>query len=216
MLIGPGRTLLISVPVKTIPASRRSRNSYSKRARRFSTRGSAAFAILGKLSALFAESATRRELASDDETSLAGRKLRAAFRGDRGCNAEDVAALPDHLAAKHERRIDRNRLAKAQLEFGGHTEVAARARGVRHRFVEQRRDDPAVRQSAPALIRLLERDGAAHRAVGLLLEVQVQPDLRLPAARQTTIVGARRRGLEAHPTVAPAPDPVRASRSRRS
>src|ERR1700686_4466695 len=79
MLICPVRTLLISVPVRTSPASTCSRNSYSKRARRLSTRDSGAGF---PADTDFAEKFALGQLPLDDEAALAAGKFVAVRQRD--------------------------------------------------------------------------------------------------------------------------------------
>ena len=79
-----------------------------------------------------------------------------------GLDAEHVAALPGYASAHFDRLLERNRFAKTHVHACGDAAMAGKSRRVRHRLVEQRHHDAAVRDSAPALV--LRRRARVARA----------------------------------------------------
>src|SRR5271156_157048 len=167
--------LFTSVPVSSMPASNSSSHSYSWRARRLSTVGVGAgsFFLAGvAASALglgaateITKTAARVDASPRYETARAQGQQRPRSVVDAGFNREDLAPLPRDSAAHNERLLRRNRLTEAHLQLRGDPEEAECARCVRHRLVEQQRDDPAVHDVAPALKPSRHRDAALDRTV---------------------------------------------------
>jgi hypothetical protein len=129
----------------------------------------------------------------------------------KSCLSQKVVRLPqlpaDEDAAPalfldpgvhREGAVDRNGPAVAEEHASRHRRKAVPGRDEPARLVDQRRDQPAVRQARPALVALVEREGrlVAIRALALgLWEVEADRVVAAPEARRVVV----RRDLQRMP-----------------
>ena len=208
---------LTSVPVSTSPASTRFEDVYSWRARRLS--------IVG---ARFAGDVAARCCFDFTAADCGGRRRHRAGRVKQSCPrlcASSVPAPSTMLAftpstlrrchvtrAEHlDRRLERYGLAKAHVHAGRDAAMSGKTGGVRHRFVEQRHHDAAVRDAAPALILRRERNARAHavarrrcgRSADACRSVVGPHAKQLPSSKGTSLIVRRSGGRRDKPGARP-------------
>src|SRR5579875_422382 len=118
------------------------------------------------------------------------RERLSPFVEDRRLYAQDVAALPGNSAADFDRPLQRHGMAKTHADRGRDAAVAGVPGRMRHRLVEQRHDDAAVRDAAPSLILGREDDVRANAFTGAI-EMHVHADRIRGAARKAVAVVER-------------------------
>ncbi len=102
----------------------------------------------------------------------------------RALRVEHVAAHPFDVAFDVQRLAERYRLPKTRIHAGRNAAIARRAGSMRHRFVQQRKRDAAVRDVPPALKFRSQNRACAHTSFAGALKTQTQTNLVFRSTRE--------------------------------